>query len=219
MYRILERNSLVPTSLIEQYRNISPSSLGHWIDEGAMDPRLKPLLSNTLIVGSAITVKTVGRDSLMCHKVIDLVHPGDVIVIDRDGDQRYACWGEMTTLAAELAGVAGVIVDGPVTDIQVLRQGRLPIFCSGNAALTTQFLGLGGSINTPIVCGGVVVNPGDLIFGDDNGIFVIPPEQAEHYLAITIEEEKGDSEWREGLLKGQRPSQMAPIDELMNKSR
>lgn len=183
-----------------------------------MHSRLKPLQPNTLLVGSAITVKTVGRDSLMCHKVIDLVHPGDVIVIDRDGDQRYACWGEMTALAAELAGVAGVIVDGPVTDVQALRQGRLPIFCSGNVALTTQFLGLGGSINTPVVCGGVVVNPGDLIFGDDNGVFVIPPEQAERYLSITIEEEKGDREWREGLLQGKRPSQMAPIDELINKS-
>lgn len=184
-----------------------------------MHPRLKPLQPNTLLVGAAVTVKTVGRDSLVCHKVIDLVHPGDVIVIDRDGDQRYACWGEMTNLAAHLAGVAGVIVDGPVTDVQVLRQGRLPIFCNGAAALTTQFLGLGGSINTPIVCGGVVVNPGDLIFGDDNGIFVIPPERAEHYLSITLEEEKGDGEWRDGLLQGKRPSQMAPIDEIMSKNR
>jgi regulator of RNase E activity RraA len=218
MYSVLQRKSLVSTSLIEQYSKITPSSLGHLIDEGAMHRRIKPLQSNTFLVGSAVTVKTVGRDSLVCHKVIDLVHPGDVIIIDRDGDQRYACWGEMTALAAELAGVAGVIVDGPVTDVQVLRQGKLPIFCSGQAALTTQFLGLGGSINTPIVCGGVVVNPGDLIFGDDNGVFVIPPEQAEHLLSITLEEEKGDREWREGLLMGKRPSQMAPIDELMNKS-
>jgi regulator of RNase E activity RraA len=100
--------------------------------------------------------------------------------------------------------------------VQVVRQSPLPVFCTGAAVLTTQFLGLGGAINVPIVCGGVVVKPGDLIFGDENGILVIEPGDAERLLSIAIKEEEGDLEWKQGLLQGKRPSQMAPIDDLMN---
>jgi len=217
MYNIQERVSILSQSIIERFRSVTPSALGHWIDQGCMDNRIRLLQPGVLLLGTAVTVQTVGRDSLVCHKVIDLILPGDVIVIDRGGDQRYASWGEMTTLAAQIAGAAGVIIDGPVTDVQALRQSPLPISCTGTTVLTTQFLGLGGAINVPIVCGGVVVKPGDLIFGDENGILVIDPGDAERLLSLAVDEEKGDQEWRVGLLQGKRPSQMAPIDELMNK--
>jgi 4-hydroxy-4-methyl-2-oxoglutarate aldolase len=217
MYIIQERVSILSQSFIEQFRSVTPSALGHWIDQGCIDNRIRLLQPGVLLLGTAVTVQTVGRDSLVCHKVIDLILPGDVIVIDRSGDRRYACWGEMTALAAHIAGAAGVVIDGPVTDVQVLRQSPLPISCAGTTVLTTQFLGLGGAINVPIVCGGVVVKPGDLIFGDENGILVIDPGDAERLLSLAVEEEKGDQDWRVGLLQGKRPSQMAPIDDLMSK--
>ncbi len=215
MYILRERVASLPQALITRFREITPSALGHLITDGAIGNNIRPLQSGATLLGSAVTVKTVGRDSIVCHKVIDYIQPGDVIVVDRGGDQIYACWGEMTTLAARLAGAAGVLIDGPVTDVQILRRDSLPIFCRGAAVLTTQFLGTGGGINVPVVCGGVVVNPGDLIFGDENGVLVIPPSQAENLLALALEEEKGDAAWRQGLLDGKRPSQLAPLDSLM----
>jgi 4-hydroxy-4-methyl-2-oxoglutarate aldolase len=215
MYQLRERICNLSPSLIARFREISPSGLGHLIAEGAIGNNIRPLRPGATLLGPAVTVKTEGRDSIVCHKVIDFIQPGDIIVVDRDGDQTYACWGEMTTLAARLAGAAGVLIDGPVTDVQILLQDPLPIFCTGTAVLTTQFLGTGGGINVPIVCGGVTINPGDLIFGDANGVLVIPPSQAEKLLEISLEEEKADAEWRQGLLAGKRPSQMAPLDAMM----
>lgn len=218
MYRIFDRKKTLPASVLQAYRAISPSGLGHLIEGGMMDPGIRPLHPDSLLIGTALTVKTEGRDSIVCHKAIDLVQPGDVIVVDREGDTRYACWGEMTTLAASLAGAAGAIIDGPATDVQALRRQGMPVFARGASALTTQFLGLGGGINVPILCGGVTVHPGDLIFGDANGIFVIDPRDAERLLELAIVEEEGDMQWRNGLLSGKRPSQLAALDEMIAKA-
>ena len=176
---------------------------------------IKPVRPDSLVLGPAITVQTFGRDSTVCHKVIDLIAPGDIIVIDRGGDKKYACWGEMTSLAAQIHGAAGVIIDGPVTDIQVLRKIDLPIFCIGAAAATTQLQGLAGAINTPITCGGVVVLPGDLIFGDDNGIIVIKANEAEKYLSMGLHEEEGDRVFRQKILAGNTPSQIFALNDLI----
>ncbi len=216
MYILRERTAGLSQALIERFKETTPSALGHLVSDGAMASGIRPLQAGAILLGTAVTVQTVGRDSIVCHKVMDFIQPGDIIVIDRNGDQTHACWGEMTTLAARLAGAGGVLVDGPVTDVQILRRDPLPVFCRGAAVLTTQFLGTGGSINMPVTCGGVVVNPGDLIFGDENGVLVIPPAQAEKLLMMALQEEKEDAEWRQGLLAGKRPSQMAPLDKLMN---
>ncbi len=215
MFKINERKPSLPPSLIEAYKSITPSALGHIIEDGFMDAELKPIYERCFMVGCAVTVKTVGRDSTVCHKVMDFIQPGDVIVIDRGGDRRYACWGEMTSLAAKMRQAAGVIVDGPITDITMIRQIGLPVFCRGVVALTTQILGLGGEINTPIHCGGVVVHPGDLILADENGILVIKPTEAEEMLRLAQEEEQADEEFKQRLLEGKLPSQLMPLDEMI----
>lgn len=215
MFKIFERKQSLSASLLEAYKSVTPTALGHILENGFMDGGLKPIYDRCSVVGCAVTVKTYGRDSTVCHKVIDLIQPGDVIVIDRGGDQRYACWGEMTSLAAKLRHAAGVVVDGPVTDINAMREIGLPVFCRGVVALTTQILGLGGEINTSIQCGGVVVHPGDLILADENGILVINPSEAEQVLHKALEEEQADREFKQGLLEGKLPSQLMLIDEMI----
>ena len=215
MFRICKRNEILPRKLVDQFRCITPSAIGHLIDTGFMREDIKPLRPDTVVIGTAITVQTFGRDSTVCHKVIDLIAPGDIIVIDRGGDKKYACWGEMISLAAQIHGAAGVIVDGPVTDIQTLRKMEIPIFCTGAAAATTQLLGVAGAINLPITCGGVVVLPGDLIFGDDNGIIVIRAKDAEKYLSMGIKEEEGDGVFRQKINEGKTSSQIFALDDLI----
>jgi 4-hydroxy-4-methyl-2-oxoglutarate aldolase len=209
-----------PAELVERYRQIAPSTLGHLIDGHALDPGIEALLPGTRVTGPAITVQTSGRDSTVCHKVMDFIEPGDVVVIASDGraEREYSCWGEMMMLAAKVAGAAGVVIDGPLTDVQQLREIGLPVFGRGRSAITTQLLGEGGSINLPVVCGGLVVNPGDLVLGSDDGVLVLSPAEAEQLYADALDEETGDAEYRDDLLAGKRPSQLYDIDGLIEGS-
>ena len=209
-----------PAELVERYRQIAPSTLGHLIEGHTLDNRIEALLPGTRLTGPAITVRTKGRDSTVCHKVMDFIQRGDVVVIATDisWEREYACWGEMMMLAAKQAGVAGVVIDGPLTDMQQLREIGLPVFGRGRSAITTQLLGEGGAINLPIVCGGLLVNPGDLVLGSDDGVVVLSPDEAERLWEEAWEEETGDSEYRDDLLAGKRPSQLYDIDGLIDGS-
>lgn len=219
-FDIVTQVARVPADLVERYRRIAPSTLGHLIDGRALDGSIEALLPGSRVTGPAVTVQLSGRDSTVCHKVIDLVQPGDVIVIAGDGrgGREYACWGEMMMLAARVAGVAGVVVDGPLTDVEQLRGLGVPVFGRGRSVLTTQLLGEGGSINRPVVCGGLTVNPGDLVLGSDDGVLVLAPDEAERLFEAAWREETGDSQYRQDLLAGKRPSQLYDIDGLIDGS-
>lgn len=218
MLRIVEGVKRIAPGLIEKYRAITPAGMGHHVESGIMNAAIKPVQQNVAVAGTAITVQCLGRDSAVVHKVMDLVQPGDIIVIDRGGDMKYACWGEMMAIAAHKRGAAAAIVDGLATDVQYIRQCPMPVFCRGFTPLTTQLSGTQGGINIPIVCGGVVVNPGDFVCADDNGVAVLPPDQAETLYPLFKEEEDGDAAWRDQLLAGKLPSELSRIDELIAKA-
>lgn len=205
----------VGKEIMAAYRQISTGTIGHVIDGHAMDPGLALVAGGGLVAGPALTVRTAGRDSTVCHKVLDLAEPGDVIVIDRAGDRQYACWGEMMTLAAKLREVAAVIVDGAVTDIDALRAIGLPIYARSRSPLATQLLGEGGSINAVVRCGGLTVTPGALVVADHDGVLVLGEQEAGQLLAEIADEARSDAEYRDQLLAGRLPSELSPIDELM----
>jgi regulator of RNase E activity RraA len=180
-----------------------------------MDFGIRMIVGETIIAGPAVTIRTLGRDSTACHKVFDLVVPGDIIVIDRGGDERYACWGEMMSLAAKVRGAAGVIVDGLVTDIVALRSIGLPVYARGLSPITTLLLGEGGGINIPVRCGGVEVVPGSLVVADEDGVLIFDAEQARTLLVEFEAEAEGDEEYRRDLMRGRLPSELTPIEDLI----
>jgi 4-hydroxy-4-methyl-2-oxoglutarate aldolase len=194
MFIIKERVARCSPDLIEMFRKVEPATIGHILHEGFMDYTLRCLVKGAKVVGPAVTVKTAGADSTVLHKAMEIAKKGDVVVVDRCGDMRHACWGGVVTLAASLRGIAGGIIDGLATDGEEIENVGFPLYCKGITALTTKLLGYGGEINTVIQCGGVVVNPGDLIVADSNGILVLDPEAArplgERALAMQ-EQEKG----------------------------
>jgi regulator of RNase E activity RraA len=102
---------------------------------------------------------------------------GSVIVIDRMGEHRYACCGEIVVMAAISLGMAGIVIDGPSTDTIAITELGLPVFSTGRSAVTTTLLGISGEYDIPVSCGGTVVNPGDIIFGDVDGVIVSPKEK------------------------------------------
>lgn len=168
----------VAPALLDRLRRIPPATIGHVLAFGFMDTALRPIGQRRFsLCGPAATVRTMAVDSTVVHYAIDLAQPGDVLVIDRTGDTKHACWGEMTSLAAKVRGLAGTIVDGPATDVVEIDEMGYLVFSRGISPITTRSLAQFGEINTVVQCGGVTVAPGDIILADDNGVLVLQPDQ------------------------------------------
>ncbi len=130
------------------------------------------------LLGPACTVKAFPGDNLMVHKSLDIVQPGDVVVVDASSSTMTAVLGDLISMKARHRGIAGFVVDGLVRDLPaILRLGDFPVFARGVTPIGPLHRGP-GEINYPISVGGIVVNPGDVIIGDLNGVVVVPRELA-----------------------------------------
>ncbi len=158
-------------------QKLDTGTVGHHLEAGFMDPGMLPRIPGSKIAGTAVTVRITVPDSVMAHYALKFTRPGDVLIIDRGQDQRTCNWGGATIHAAAATGLAGVIVDGAVNDMDDAREAGLPIWARSISPVTTKYRGMGGEFNVPVSCGGVAVNPGDAILADDNGIVVIPRRQ------------------------------------------
>ena len=132
-----------------------------------MDRGIQPLLQRQRIAGTAVTLAIPGQDSTLLHHALGLLRPGDILVVDRLGDDKHACWGGGVTVAAKAAGALGGVVDGPCTDLTEIEDSDFPMWCRGMSPITTRLYNLGGTLNLPVSCGGVTVSPGDAIIADE----------------------------------------------------
>lgn len=164
--------------LVERFMAVDPAQIGHYISGGYMRPAIKPLDPDSKVIGPAYTVRLIGKDNTALYYGMLNAPAGSVIVVDRAGDQTFAAVGEIVATVAKKRGMAGIVIDGPATDSKPIRQMGLPVFCTGLSPVTTNMRGLGGDVDVTIQCGGAVVNPGDLVFGDADGVVVIPPQVA-----------------------------------------
>jgi regulator of RNase E activity RraA len=155
-----------------------------------MDAGLKPLDPAWRICGPAFTVRPEHTDdTLMGQLAGKYVKPGDVVVIDAGGEARAAALGASMAHGIKAAGGAGIVLDGYTLTAEVIRAREgIAVFCRGTVART----GTGdkpGWINTPVICGGVIVHPGDLVMGDADGVVVVPRARIED--AVTAVEARG----------------------------
>lgn len=168
-----------PPQISKEHRaaleKLDTGTIGHFLEHGFMSSKIMSKSPGARIAGTAITVRSPYPDSIIGHYALKDIRPGDVLLIDRAGDKRVACWGGLTSVAAAKMGLSGLIIDGPGNDIAQANAAGLPIWCDGIVPVTTQYRGMGGVLNAPICCGGVTVHPGDAILADDNGILVIRP--------------------------------------------
>ena len=178
--------STVSAELLAELRKIAPATIGHMLEHEFMDPDLRPIISRFNFAGPALTVRCFGTDSAIVHYAVDMAQPGDVIVVDRLGDRRYACWGGGVTNGAVAKGVAGAVVDGAITDKVEIEDFNFPVFGRCISPLTTRAPGLTGELNVPVRCGGLIVNPGDIVLADDDGIIVLPPERIAKIVEICL---------------------------------
>lgn len=175
MYVLNSLPAPVDDNLLKLLVQAEPAVIGHFRYTGFMAPAIKAHFQDVRIAGTAITARVPGMDGAMVHYAIGQARPGDILVIDRCGDMSIATIGGAVAYAARAAGVAGIIVDGLVTDLGELRQYGVPVWSKGTCAVTVKTLGLGGEFCIPVSCGGVTVNPGDAILADENGVLVLPP--------------------------------------------
>lgn len=138
----------------------------------AMAAAIKPLAPGMVFAGEALTVQTMVGDNAALHYAVANAWPGAVLVVDARGHVDTAVWGGVLTEAARKRGVVAVVVDGSVRDVAELRRSGLAVFARG-AVPGGPHKGWGGSVNTPVQCGGVAVTPGDLVLGDDDGVVVV----------------------------------------------
>ncbi|WP_020656472.1 hypothetical protein [Massilia niastensis] len=150
---------------------------------GAMDARIAPLTPATRIAGPAFTVEVRPGDNLMIHAAMAMARPGDILVIDGKADRTCALMGAIMMNTCQQLGFGGVILDAALRDTEELLELGFPVYAIG-ANPNGPTKGVAGRINWPVTCGGVVVNPGDLIVGDADGVVVVEREKAESLLGL-----------------------------------
>lgn len=173
-----------PPELVASYRNLYTALvLDHLGKHGCMTPDVKPVWSGASLCGPAITC--LGADWRIRSMAADLAEPGDVIVVAAGGVTECACFGDMTATLWRTKGIEGVVVDGASRDVAGLRALGFPVFARAVTPRNFHYpAGLDhGAVNVPVVCGGALVEPGDIVIGDDDGVVVVPKRIAEEIAA------------------------------------
>jgi len=188
-------------ALLEQTET---ATVGHWRHWGFVDRGIQPLLRRRRVAGTAVTLMIPGPDSTLLHHALGLLRPGDILVVDRLGDVRHACWGGGVTVAAKAAGAKAGVVDGPTTDLEEVEASDFPLWSRGQAPITTRIYDLGGRLNVPVSIGGVVVTPGDAVLCDDTGVLVLPPGEAEEEARRAIATQERGLKTQGRVAKGEK---------------
>lgn len=167
----------IDPALLARLAHVSFPTLGHYLEQGFVDPAVQRRCGTARMIGRAVTVRLTGQDSTLLHHAAGYCEPGDVFVVDMGGDTRHAPVGEVLAETLHARGAAGVVVDGAVTDLDEVEPLGMPVYSRGTSLLTTKLLHLdAGGVNVPVTVGGVVVNPGDVVLGDRNGVFAAGAE-------------------------------------------
>lgn len=187
-----------PADVVERFRGLGAATVHEALGKetaNVMDWPIKPIHSGMKVAGPAVTALCFPSDNITVHKALTLVSPGDVLVIDGHGVPG-AMWGGQLSYQAKIWGLSGVVVDGSVRDVEEIRRMNFSCF----ARLVTPMgsaKGTPGSVNVPVQCGGVLVSPGDIVLGDDDGVVVVPRDMAESVLARSQERLKKEEAMRE----------------------
>ncbi|TSB45897.1 RraA family protein [Alkalicoccobacillus porphyridii] len=202
------RENLNPT-LVERFREYPSANVSDCMERlYSMNAYIKPYGKQKKIIGQALTVKASIADNMLFHQALLMANPGDVIVVEAGRDMNHSICGDIMYSIAKSKDIAGFVVDGCIRDVDYLLREDFPVFAAGVTGRGPYKNGP-GEVNVDISCGGQVVHPGDIILGDEDGIVVIPPLEAEDILLkvealITNENKSMDmiekGEWEKGTL-------------------
>lgn len=215
-FRINHRDRQVPAELVDRFRKLPAANvsdvMARMVAGGA---RLRPMHGGGVMAGVALTVKTRPGDNLMVHKAIDIAAPGDVIVVDAGGDLTNALIGEIMSSHAAARGVAGFVIDGAIRDAAAIRAGRFPVFAAG-VTHRGPYKDGPGEINVPIALDGMLIEPGDLVLGDDDGLVAVSFKHAEAVFAAASAKHAAEEQILADIRAGIRQDR-AWVDEALRR--
>jgi RraA family protein len=166
-----------PAALLDQLRSVVTPHLSDNMSRMFGTVGLRRYNPRGKLVGIALTVKTRPGDNLMIHKALDLAQPGDVLVVDGGGDVSQALVGELMKLYAQSRGVVGFVIDGAIRDVAAFTASDFPCYASGETHKGPYKDGP-GEIHVPVTIGGLIINPGDIVVGDEDGLVALSPAAA-----------------------------------------
>ncbi|MEO9336700.1 RraA family protein [Mesorhizobium sp. SB112] len=190
----------------------SPASFGHHLEGGIVGGGIRHLAGAQHMVGRAATLDLPLPDGIPLHLALDHIEPGDVVVIAKGGDDKFASVGEMTARMSAAKGAAGFVVDGSVTDIRELREIGLPVYAKSLSVATHRPLNLSrAELFGTVSVGGVVIRADDIILGDENGLIVLDPAMPNLPALVRrcIADEEREVVWRERLSSGVALSELS----------
>ena len=213
--RIAKRGRAVPTDMIEQFRPLPVANVSDVMSRmSAGGADLRPMHAGGVLAWPALTVKTRPGDNLMIHKAIDMAAPGDIIVVDAGGVLTNAMIGELMLAHATKRGVGGFVIYGAVRDVAVIRAQHVPVYAVGITHRGPYKDGP-GEINFPIAIEGMVIEPGDLMLGDDDGVLCVPYDQTETVLVAARAKQAAEEKQMAATLAG--TSDRSYIDKTLAK--
>lgn len=205
----IRKKSTLDEEIREILMGVSTPNISDAIHRKGAMKGIRPLVKNKKMVGTAVTVQTFAGDWAKTVESIDAAKPGDVIVI-YNGSKDIAPWGGLATYSSLNKGVAGIVIDGAVRDLEDIEEIQLPVFASNvvpNAGDPKGF----GEINAEITCGGQTVKPGDYIVGDNNGVVVIPKERAYEIARRALEVTKTEKRLYDEVKRGATLSELLEL--------
>ena len=212
-FQICALTRRVDSQIVEAFRALPVANVSDCMSRmTAGGASLRPYHAKGVLAGPAFTVKTRPGDNLMIHKALHMAKPGDVIVVDAGGDVTNALIGELMVATAVKNGIAGFVMNGAIRDVDAIGAGSFPVYAAG-VTHRGPYKDGPGSINVPISLNGMVINPGDLILGDADGLLCVPIDEAQALLEATrrkqdaekvtireIEEGTLDTKWIDATL-------------------
>jgi 4-hydroxy-4-methyl-2-oxoglutarate aldolase len=169
---------------------------------GALAPRIRPIQQGTVVAGSAVTVSCHPGDNLMIHAAVETCRPGDVLVVTTTSPSTDGMIGELLATSLRAHGVVAVVIDAGVRDVAALRAMAFPVW---SRAISPQgtVKASPGSVNVPVVCGEVLVRPGDAVVADDDGVVVVPSERVSTVVTAGRRREAKEAATRARLAAGE----------------
>jgi len=203
-------------ALVSSFEGIPSAIVSDVIEDvrTAMNSGIKPVYRETEVAGTALTVKAVPGDNLIIHKAITMAEPGDVLVIDGDRYTETAYLGELMCASCQTHDLAGLVVDGAIRDREEIAAMEFPVYARG-VHPQGPVKRAAGSINVTVSCGGITVDPGDIVVGDGEGVTVVPANDAEVILERAREKLATEDDLRDRIEDGEYLYDIAGYDELL----